>query len=46
MKYDNPIRAFLGLLCAAGLTALPWSQMERAVSGANDFMQLYVGAVC
>lgn len=45
MKYDNPIRVFLGLLCAAGFTALLWSQMDRAFSGANDFMQLYVGAV-
>ncbi|MDA0203951.1 MAG: glycosyltransferase family 87 protein [Acidobacteria bacterium] len=45
MKYDNPIRVFLGLLCAAGFTALMWSQMDRALSGANDFMQLYVGAV-
>jgi len=45
MKYDNPIRVFLGLLCAAGFTALLWSQMDRALSGANDFMQLYVGAV-
>ena len=45
MRYDNPIRLFLGLLCAAGFTALLWSQMDRAFSGANDFMQLYVGAV-
>lgn len=45
MKYDNPIRVFLGLLCAAGFTALLWSQMDRALSGANDFIQLYVGAV-
>ncbi len=45
MKYDNPIRVFLGLLCAAGFAALLWSQTDRAFSGANDFMQLYVGAV-
>lgn len=45
MKYDNPIRLFLGLLCSAGFTVLLWSQMDRALSGANDFMQLYVGAV-
>lgn len=45
MKYDNPIRVFLGLLCAVGFTALLWSQMDRAFSGANDFMQLYAGAM-
>lgn len=45
MKYDNPIRIFLGLLCAAGFAALLWGQLDRALSGENDFMQLYVGAV-
>jgi hypothetical protein len=45
MKYDNLIRVFLGLLCAASFAALMWSQKDRALNGANDFMQLYAGAM-
>lgn len=45
MKYDNPIRVFLGLLCLAGFAALLWGQRDRALSGENDFIPFYVGAV-